>query len=136
VKRDSILESTQFKSKVNQSLSKSLQYEFIEPAHWSSWAIFTALNYADIHYTNKALKYSCVYEANPLLPKRPSWDRLVAQKAVRLYPIYSPKFNKYRITDRDLYQASMFMAIVVMHNQHILDKVERNVDICPKIGTI
>ena len=112
------------------------RYKFIEPAHWTSWAFFTLLHAGDIHYTNKALKYSCVYEVNPLLPKRPSWDRLVIHKAFTLYPIYSPKWNKYTVTDKDLYQASVFMSLVVFHNQNILKKVERNVDLCPKIGTI
>ncbi len=126
------------KSKLKERPSQllSLQSKFIEPAHWTSWAAFTALHYADIRYTNKALQYQCVYEANPLLPSRPSWDRLVLHKTMTLVPIYGPKFNKYPPTDEELLTGSLFMAIVVLHNHRILKKVERNVDLCPKIGTI
>ena len=124
------------KLKGNQKRLQYTQYKFIEPAHWTSWAFFTLLHAGDIHYTNKALKYSCVYEVNPLLPNRPNMERLVAHKVVTLVPVYHPAFNRHVVTDREIRQASMFMALVIMHNRKVLDRVERNIDKCPKISTL
>jgi len=82
------------------------------------------------------LKYECVYEMNPLLPKRPSMERLVAHKVVTLIPVYHPAFNRHVVTDRELRQASFFMALVVMHNKRVINRVENNIDKCPRIGTL
>ena len=112
------------------------QFDFIEPAHWTSYAVSFALQYADIHYTNKALQYQCVRELNPLLGKRPSWNHLVAHKVITLWPVYHPDFNKYTLTDKDLNQVNVFMAIVVLHNKRVLEKVQRHPELCPKISTI
>ena len=131
------LKSIELKSKVNPNRLESIpQFDFIEPAHWTSYAVSFALHYADIHYTRKALEYECVREVNPLLGKRPSWERLVAHKLITLYPVYHPNWNKYTITDKDLNQVNVFMAVVVNHNKRVLEKVQRNTDICPKISTI
>ena len=124
------------KLKGNQKRLQYTQYNFIQPAHWTSWAMLTLLNYGDIHYTHKALKYECVYEMNPLLPKRPSIERLVAHKVVTLIPVYHPAFNRHVVTDRELRQASFFMALVVMHNKRVINRVENNIDKCPRIGTL
>ena len=91
---------------------------------------------ADVHSTYKALKYECVYEANPLLPNRPSLERLVAHKAITLYPIYHPDWNKYVVTNQDLKWATGFLALVVYHNYKVVDKVQKYPDLCPKVGTI
>jgi len=125
------------KLKVNPNRLESIpQFDFIEPAHWTSYAASFALQYADIYYTNKALQYQCVREVNPVLGKRPSWNRLVAHKVITLWPVYHPNLNKYTLTDKDLNQVNVFMTIIVMHNKRILEKVERNVDLCPRISTL
>ena len=136
VQKEHSEKSIALRLKENPNQLQFTQPRFIEPAHWTSWAVFTGLHYLDIKYTHRALQYECVYEANPILPNRPSWNRLVLHKAMTLIPIYSPRWNKYPPTDKDLLTGSLFMSVVVMHNQRILEKVERNVDLCPKIGTI
>lgn len=91
---------------------------------------------ADVHSTYQATKYQCVYEANPLLPKKPSLERLVAHKAITLYPIYHPEWNRYTVTTKDLQWATGFLALVVYHNYKIIDKVKKYPDQCPKVNTL
>ena len=137
VQLENSLKSIEFKLKASPNGLESIpQFNFIEPAHWTSYAVSFALQYADIYYTRKALQYKCVYEANPILGKRPSSKRLVAHKVITLWPVYHPNWNKYLLTDKDLNQVNVFMTVVVMHNKRIVEKVERNVDLCPKISTI
>lgn len=90
---------------------------------------------ADVHSTYEATKYECVYEANPLLPKKPSLQRLIAHKAITLYPIYDPEQNRYTVTTKDLQWATGFLALVVYHNYRIIHKVKKYPDICPKTIT-
>jgi len=82
------------------------------------------------------MEYECVYEANPLLPNRPSLKRLVFHKAVTLYPVYHPDYNKYVVTNNDLKWATGFIALVAYHNYKIVEKVKKYPDLCPKVGTI
>ena len=89
-----------------------------------------------MHSTNEAMQYECVYEANPLLPKRPSLERLVAHKAITLYPIYHPDYNKYTVTNNDLKWATGMIALVAYHNYKIIDKVKKYPEECPRVGTI
>lgn len=82
------------------------------------------------------MKYECIYEANPLLPKRPSLERLIIHKAVTLYPIYHPDWNKYIVTTEDLKWATGFLTLVVIHNYRVIDKVKKYPERCPKVNTI
>ena len=120
---------------------KQLQYiqwedKFLKPADWYWWAALTIVNIADVHSTHKAMEYECIYEANPLLPKRPSLERLVVHKAVTLYPVYHQDFNKYVVTNNDLKWATAFIGLVAYHNYKIIDKVQKYPDLCPKVGTL
>ena len=89
-----------------------------------------------MHSTYEAVKYECVYEANPLLPKRPSLERLVVHKVITLYPIYHPEYNQYTVTNKDLKWATGFLAFVVYHNYKLLDKVKKYPELCPKVKTL
>ena len=91
---------------------------------------------ADVHSSYEAIKYECVYEANPLLPKKPSLQRLIGHKVVTLYPIYHPDLNKYTVTNQDIKWATGFLALVVYHNYKLIDKVKKYPDLCPKTNTI
>ena len=124
------------KLKASQNKSTFTQSEFLQPADWWWWTALTLVNIGDVVSTNKATKYECVYEANPLLPKRPSLERLVAHKAVTLYPIYHPEYNKYVVTNRDLKIATGFLAFVVYHNYKVIDKVKKYPEECPRVGTV
>ena len=124
------------KLKASQNKSTFTQSDFIKPADWWWWTALTLVNIGDVVSTNKAMKYECVYEANPLLPKRPSLERLIAHKMVTLYPIYHPDYNKYVVSDRDLKIATGFLAFVVYHNYKVIDKVKKYPKRCPRVGTI
>ena len=89
-----------------------------------------------MHSTNKAMQYECVYEANPLLPKRPSLERLVIHKAITLYPIYHPDYNKYVVENRDVMWATGIIALVAYHNYNVIDKVKKYPEQCPKVKTL
>ena len=91
---------------------------------------------ADVHSTYKAVKYECVYEVNPLLPKRPSLERLIAHKVITLYPIYHPNFNKYPVRNSELKWSAGLVGLVAYHNYKILDKVKEQPDRCPKVSTL
>ena len=125
------------KLKESPRLLQSIQFEekFLKPADWYWWTALTLVNIADIHSTNKAMQYSCIYEANPLLPKRPSLERLVLHKAVILYPVYHPDYNKYVVTNNDIKWATALVGLVAYHNYKTIDKAEKNSDRCPKVGT-
>ena len=91
---------------------------------------------ADVHSTHKAMEYECVYEANPLLPKRPSLERLIIHKAVTLYPIYHPEWNRYVVTSSELKLATAFIGAVAYHNYKIIDKIKQYPERCPKVNTL
>ena len=114
----------------------NLDLEFIEPADKRLWVIFTALNVADIYTTHRALKFSCVEEANPLLGKRPTITRMVVHKTVLLWPIYDPDWNVHPPTNRDLEISNWLLTAVVYNNYRVLKKVEKDPGKCPKVGTI
>lgn len=120
----------------NDILHIDFQDKFIKPADWYWWAALTLVNIADVHSTNKAMGYECIEEANPLLPKRPSLERLVVHKAITLYPVYHPDYNKYTVTNKDLKWATAFVGLVAYHNYKIIDKAEKYGDRCPKVGTL
>jgi len=110
--------------------------EFVEPADKSLWVIFTVLNVADIYTTHRALKFSCVEEANPLLGKRPSLARMVVHKTVVLWPIYDPDWNRYPPTNRELEISNWLLTAVIYNNYRVLKKVEKYPGKCPKVGTL
>jgi len=114
----------------------SLEDKWLEPADWHWWAALTLVNIGDVISTNKAMEYECVYEANPLLPKRPTLERLVAHKAITLYPIYHPDWNTYTVTNEDIKWATGFLALVVYHNYKVINKVKKYPDRCPKVSTV
>ena len=123
------------KENPRQSLSIQFEDKFLKPADWYWWAALTLVNIADVHSTNKAMDYSCIEEANPFLPKRPSLERLIIHKTVVLYPVYNPDYNRYVVTNNDIKWATALVSLVAYHNYRVIDKAEKYADRCPKIGT-
>ena len=82
------------------------------------------------------MKYECVYEANPLLPKRPSKARLFQHKILTLYPVLHPDYNRYPISNDDLLATILVTGLVVNHNYNVLKKIKKYPEICPKTGTM
>jgi hypothetical protein len=78
------------------------------------------------------MKYECIYEANPLLPNKPSLERLIAHKAITLYPIYHPNYNRYVVQNEDIIWATGMIALVAYHNSRLIDKVKKYPDRCSR----
>ena len=126
----------QSRLKEKKSAYESIQFEYAPSADWEYWALFLIVQYHDINSTAKAMKYECVYEVNPFLPKRPSKARLFQHKILTLYPVLHPDFNKHPITNEDLLAVSMMTGLVVNHNYNVLNKIKKYPDRCPRIGTL
>jgi hypothetical protein len=120
----------------NYQEQKIIEVEFLEPAEWEAWFLFYLAQLHDYKSTRKAMKYECMVEANPLLPKRPSPQRLMAHKFVTLYPLVHPDFNKYTITNQEVYGVFIVTALVVNHNYNTLKKVKKYPNKCPRVGTL
>ena len=119
----------------NDILDIHFEDKFLKPADWYWWAALTVVNIADVHSTNKAMSYSCIVEANPFLPERPSLERLILHKAVVLYPVYHPDYNRYVVTNNDIKWATALVGLVAYHNYKTIDKAKKYSDRCPKVST-
>ena len=96
-----------------------------DPAPRPYWITFTVLQILDVHSTHQGLKYACVYEANPLIGKKPHLDRLILHKVVFLSPLYlSGYFGQ--ISKEDLEWPIGFYTVVVANNYDIVSKAKRN----------
>ena len=102
-----------------------LDLEWNDPASPASYATFVLVNLADVHSTHKAMQFSCLEEGNPLLPKRPHLDRLLAHKVVVLYPTIHPKFNRYVLTDEDFFWPNVFIAAISYNNYRLIRKAKK-----------
>ena len=91
--------------------------------------MFWALQLADIWSTVKALKYDCVYEANPFLPDRPKNSRLVSHKTIFLLPLYYEN-RRQNLDARDLNIVNAVTGLVVINNLEVKNYASKN---CRKI---
>ena len=62
------------------------RFDLVDPPTPGDWAIFTALQLADVYTTYRGLKYNCVKEINPLVGERPSVSQMVFLKVATLTP--------------------------------------------------
>jgi hypothetical protein len=89
-----------------------------------SMALFWSLQLADVWTTNRGMDYSCVYEANPLLPKVPHLDRLVIHKVVFTYPFYD-MYSSNQLTYDDMMWPILLSMYVVNNNLQVINKAKR-----------
>ena len=122
-----LLKSIKSSSKVNL---KELQFtpQYRDRTVWATWYFLNAL---DIHSTLKGLKYSCIYEANPTLPRVPHRDHLIIHKTLLLSTIFNPNFNFW--VDSDMVTMNSLLAVAVINNYKITNKVKNDTN-CPKRG--
>ena len=92
-----------------------------------TWYLLNAL---DVHSTLKGLKYSCITEANPILPTVPHRDNLLIHKSI----VLSSFFNLDRWADEEIWVMNLVMASVVINNYRIVNKSKKNPTGCPKRG--
>lgn len=101
-----------------------------EPANKWHWATFWTLQALDVYTTDRGMQYDCVYEVNPLLPKKPSLERLVLHKSITLIP-FKHLSDVLEPSDRELFLSTALTGLVVLNNFKVLDRAKRN---CNKIN--
>jgi len=95
-----------------------------EPADDWMWAVFWALQLADIYSTQEGIKYDCISEANPLLPKVPTVAEMAILKGVILLPSYGA-IGYENITRAELFAPMLLGGFVVHHNLKLTNKAEK-----------
>lgn len=103
---------------------RSLQFR--EPADLSVWAVFVAVQLADVWSTDKGMQYDCVRELNPLLPTVPTVGEMLLLKTTIILPSYTAIHEAVTITNEDLYGPILITSWVVQNNLRVLDRVKRN----------
>ena len=91
------------------------------------------VNALDIHSTHQGMKYACLREGNPLLPDRPTLERLIIHKTVILAWIQHPDYNRHDISKRELKVSSGFIAAVAMNNYRLADQASEDIGRCPRV---
>ena len=109
--------------KESQNLLPSLQYR--EPPSTFDLSLFWTLQVLDVWSTNRALKCPYVMEGNPLLPEKPSLERLIVHKTVLLWPSYTV-WQKGVWNKREVQFSNWIMSVVVMNNLEIVSDIREN----------
>jgi len=102
--------------------------QFSEPVKREYIYAFYFLQLADVWTTNEGMKYDCVYEANPLLPKVPHFDRLLIHKAFFLRP-FQHLDSMNLIRNEDMVFPLIFSAYVVNNNLRVIDQAQRRCEL-------
>lgn len=76
------------------------------------------------------MKYDCVIELNPLLPKRPSIQDMVILKTIIIVPAIQTTRSARIITTEELLPATLLTGAVVINNFNVLNKAQR---VCNKL---
>ena len=106
----------------------SLPFDQREPVSDYVYYLFWTLHVADVYTTREGLKWDCVYEQNPILPRVPHLDRLLLHKVVFLQP-----FVSFQQEDA-LYQGEMFFptllaAYVVQNNIKVTQRAKQRCEL-------
>ena len=117
------------KLKENQKRFEYIHHwELIDPPTPADWAVFTALQVADVYTTYRGLKYNCVKEINPLVGERPSIGQMVFLKVATLTPAVQIDYNRGVLTRRVIRNSSSFIGVVVLNNYDVLRRAEKYCD--------
>jgi hypothetical protein len=116
----------EYKLRENQNSSQFILSKPREPAHWSTWATFLALQALDVYSTKKGMEWDCVQELNPLLPKIPTVADMVVLKTAVLVPIYGGLHYTQTLTDQDFIFPSMIVGLVVINNFKVIERAKKN----------
>ena len=119
----------QLKLKESQNRLKYIhQFDLVDPPTPGDWAIFTALQVADVYTTYRGLKYKCVKEINPLVGERPSVSQMVFLKVATLTPAIQIDYNRGILTREVIRSSSTFIGVVVLNNYDVLRRAEKYCD--------
>lgn len=108
--------------KLNEKQIDFSHLEFMlerKPASKAMWFTFATLQLLDVYSTERGMRYDCVKELNPLLPKRPTVGEMIALKTFILAPTYYTINEAVTITNRDLFAPSILTSVVVLNNYHV-----------------
>lgn len=86
------------------------------------WILFWATQLADVWTTNRAMDFTCIREANPILPERPKVSELLLLKGLVLAPLYLSK--KGRLDHDGRNSLTYVTAIIVAQNFDIIDQAK------------
>jgi len=86
--------------------------------------LFYALHVADVWTTVEGMKYDCVVEQNPLLPRVPHRDRILLHKAIFLAP-FEILFEEDMISNREMIFPIAVASFVVYSNLQVIDRAEQ-----------
>ena len=111
--------------KASQNKSIFTPYKIKEPASNYTWFLFWTLQAVDVWSTHKGMKYNCVYEQNPLLPKVPHLDRLLIHKVIFLHPFYFFQIEDV-LSQEDMLIPNLMGMYVIHNNLRVIDRAERN----------
>lgn len=107
------------------------KFKIIERPTKTDWALFWTLQTLDVLTTRQGMKYDCVKEVNPLLPKRPNTTRILLHKGIVFgIPYYKNNWRE-RTTNNELLAANLLTAVVVLNNFDVIDNAKTY---CNKIG--
>ena len=122
VKREHSQKSIESLLKANQKRSQYTLHSDNSKYEWTAFYIVQAL---DIHSTVKGLKYSCIYESNPTLPRIPHRDRLILHKSLLMATIFRQK----NWEPEEVRPLTYLTSLAVINNHRITNKAT-----CPRRG--
>ena len=73
------------------------------------------------------MKYSCIYESNPTLPRVPHRDHLILHKSLLMATIFNPKYFDWAKGEIDALTIGTSLAVI--KNHQIINNAT-----CPKRG--
>ena len=87
-------------------------------------AAFYLLHAADVWTTKEGLKYDCIVESNPLLPKNPHINQLIIHKGIFLYP-FDIFYKTDNLTNQDMIFPITIASWVVYNNLKVTDRAKQ-----------
>ena len=97
--------------------------EFKETATTADITVFWLLQALDVYTTLEATQYRCVTEANPLLPKKPTFEQLILLKMIP-HIFWDPQ----DLYAHEIESLNAITGLVVANNTYVISKAKK---ICP-----
>ena len=97
--------------------------EFKQTATNADITVFWLLQALDVYTTLEATQYRCVTEANPLLPKKPTFEQLVLLKMIP-HIFWDPQ----DLYTHEIESLNAITGLVVANNTYVISKAKK---ICP-----
>jgi len=109
---------------------RKLQYTHQPDISKQIWFTWYLVNVLDVYSTIQGLKYSCITEANPTLPKVPHRDHLIIHKTLLLSTVFNPYINYWGDTQINMLNFSIGLAVI--NNTKLTNEAKNNPNTCSK----